>query len=94
MKITVGNCELLGNELFYIIWKGFFIGASAIFFPISILITLLHIIYSNNFIEFQAIIFPFFLLVIIMFQSAVVAGLVLLGLRIHPPKKVKVINEK
>jgi len=67
-------------RIFKLVWRGWFVGASAIFIPLSILGVLV------GDISREMMLIPLLVPVITAIQGAIAGGLVVLGLTIWPSK--------
>lgn len=90
MKIVVGNKELTGKELFDTVWRGYVVGMTVIFIPFALLGLLASIFPNSDESVLEMVLFLVMVPVIAGFQGIMFGGLILLGLKVWPPKKTEV----
>ena len=86
MEVSIISGKIRGSELFRLVWRGYFIAATAIMLPLSILAAVINLSLGGEQVGWQVVLIPLFVPFIIAFQGIIVGGLVLLGLLIRPPK--------
>ena len=86
MQVTLGGAKVRGGDLFSLIWRGYFVGATLIILPLTIIILIGNLFAMGSEFQWPMIFAPVMGVGIAALQGVIVGGLVLLGLRIYPPK--------
>ena len=86
MQVTLGDSKVRGSDLFAVIWHGYFVGAALIVFPLTIIIVIGNLFVMRSEFQWPMVFAPVMGVGIAALQGVIVGGLVLLGLRIYPPK--------
>ena len=84
MNIKIGDATASTNELFKVVWRGWFYGILVIFLPFFVVAALV-IGFGAG--KWEALLYPVMVPFIAAVQGVLVAWLVLLGLKVRPPTK-------
>jgi len=93
MKIIIGSKEATGNEIFSIIWRGWFIGVTVIFMPISLIAGVAALLSRSQENSFEILAGVVMVPIIAAMQGIIISGIILLGLKLWPPKKSSDTND-
>jgi hypothetical protein len=88
VKIKLGNGTLTGNEIFKVVWRGWFYGVLVIFLPFFAVAALV-IGFGTG--KWEALLYPVMVPIIAAVQGAIAGWLVLLGLKVRPPTSTNLI---
>ncbi|MGB5628647.1 MAG: hypothetical protein WBM57_04720 [Woeseiaceae bacterium] len=88
MKIKLGNATATGNEIFKVVWRGWFYGVLVIFLPFF---TVAALIIGFGAGKWEALLYPIMVPLIAAVQGAIAGWLVLLGLKVRPPTNTSLL---
>lgn len=83
MKIELGSATATGNEIFKVVWRGWFYGVLVIFLPFMVVAALV-IGFGAG--KWEALLYPIMVPLVAGLQGVFAGWLVLLGLKVRPPK--------
>jgi len=86
MNFKIGNKQLSAGELFRLIWRGWFVGATVTFIPIFFVIDL---VARPGFSLSQYLLLLALLPIMNAINGAIFGGQIILGLFLVPPRKAK-----
>ena len=87
MKVQIGTGSASGEDVFKLVWRGWFFGVLVIFFPILALAALASLAGGSRNVGMEPILAVLLVPVIAAMQGVMAGGLVLLGLKVRPPKE-------
>ena len=93
MKIEIGTGTATGKELFKVVWRGWFIGTTAIFMPILLLAAITKILPNSDSSSYEVVLGILMVPLIAAMQGMLAGGLVLLGLKLRPVKEQSMGSE-
>jgi hypothetical protein len=90
MNFSVGDKQLSAGELFRLVWRGWFVGATVTFIPIFFVIDL---VARPGFSLSQYLVLIVVFPILNAINGAIFGGQILLGLFLVPPQKAKKSHE-
>ena len=87
MKVQIGTGVASGEDVFKLVWRGWFYSVLVIFFPIFAFGALAGLATGDRDVGIEPILIVLLVPVIAAMQGVMVGGIVLLGLKIRPPKE-------
>ena len=88
MKLVLQSGSLSGSDLFNLIWRGWFVGVTAMCLPLAVVVGLKLVISGeSDQVPDQYLLAPVLIPVIAAGQGVIVGALVLFGLFVRPPRK-------
>jgi hypothetical protein len=88
VNIKLGNTTATGNEIFKVVWRGWFYGVLVIFLPFFAVAALV-IGFGSG--KWEALLYPVMVPLIAGLQGVIAGWLVLLGLKVRPPKDTNLL---